>query len=267
MQIFKKYINSPKFRLLPQEDFINNFTNLRQLNRWLNNLSLSYSVVGKECHIGDLADIEFLKLFYPTIYFLIAQSFEEFFIIKNGKVSLWNNDDDTSDKYQWMDEKHRNLYETKEYKDIKTEEEKENLKTIIERLLGGMFSKDEALRFATPGYSMRYFYGSLQDNEIAQKDFLKLIGMDSESMIKEIHDSHLDSANSLTLLCQTIEVDNPQKEENIIKMVFYLSSILDFYAFDTYKLMKRLEKIIDGKEERETLLLKYIESMPLSVWI
>lgn len=262
---FNDYIKASQSHFFQNDDIINYFDNPRQLIRWLNNLCLSYSAIKGECHIADLGDIELLKMFYPTLYSLLSNSFSEYFIVKNGKIELWDKKE-ASENYNWIIEVHKDLHETKEYTELNLIE-RERFDSIINRLLGGKSSKNEPLRFATPGYSLRYFYGMLQGDEMSQIEFRNLLDMPFDAMIEKLEKDYIHRISSLTLLCQTVQVDSIAHEENIIRIVLYLSSISDFFAFDVSRLMKRLEKLANSKEEREDLLLNFIKSMPLSQWV
>lgn len=262
---FKEYIKAPQISFLYENDIIGYFDNPRQLIRWLNNLCLSYSAIQGECHIADIGDIELLKMFYPALYSLISKSFSEYFVVVNGKIQLWENKE-PSKNTGWMRETNKDLHNTEEYKDL-VPVEKEKFDSIINRLCGWNSSKNEPLRFATPGYSMRYFYNILQENEVSQTDFLRLLDMPLDKMIEEINKDYLLCINSLTILCQTINVDTIAREKRIIKMVLYLSSISESFAFDVSRLIKRFEKFNNSKEDIEKTLIDFIESMPLSQWV
>lgn len=261
---FKDYIKKPESSLLAKMDIVNYFANPRQLIRWLNNLYLSYSAIKGECYVADLSDITLLKMYYPSIYSLISDSFEKYFTISNSGVKLWDKTENSNDT-RWLTETHEDLHDSVEYSNLNTTE-KENINAIFSRLTG-RFSNEKALRFATPGYSMRYFFGMLQEDEVSQTDFLNLLKMEADEMIAEIDKNYLARIEGLTLLCQTVDVDDPQAEENIIRMVLYLSSQSNRYAFDVGKLMSRLEKIGENNDERKKKLMELIQTTPLSAWV
>lgn len=264
LEVFKDYVKGSELRLFQNRDIINFFENPRQLFRWLNNLTLSYSAIKRECHIADLGDIELLKMFYPTIYSLVSNSFEKYFTFSNNGVKLWNETME-SENDKWLSMPHKDLHKSTEYLNL-SNDEKENVDAIFHRLVG-VFVGNEALRFATPGYSKRYLFGKLQENEVTQTEFFELLNMAPNDMLKKIEKNYTNRINGLTLLCQTIDVKKAADEENIIRMVLFLSSLSYDFAFNINRLMSRLERIEESNIKREEKLMGLIKAAPLSAWI
>ncbi len=266
LEIFKKYIE-PSGSFFGPQDVMDYFENPRQLLRWLNNLSMTYSALKGECHIGDLADIEFLKLLYPSIYNLISTDFDTYFIIEGGKLTLWNSKK-SKKKYDWQPDNNKDIYESEAYKNLGSEKDKETVKAILKRLTNGSSNFDiEQLRFSSAGFSKRYFFGILQKDEVPQKEFNRLINLNPDEMISEIQKKYSGCINNLILLCHTASVKTPVQEEHIIRMILYLASIYRNFAFNTIVFMKRLQRITDDPDRREDTLYNLLVQSPLSHWV
>lgn len=266
LEIFKEYIK-PSGSFFGSQDVMDYFDNPRQLLRWLNNLSMTYSALKGECHIGDLADIEFLKLLYPSIYHLISTEFDTYFIIEGGNLKLWNSKK-SKKKYDWMPDNNKDIYESEAYNNLDSEKDKVTVKAILKRLTNGSNGFNiEQLRFSSAGFSKRYFFGILQKDEVPQKEFNRLINMSPDEMISEIQKKYLGCINSLILLCHTTSDKTPAQEESIVRMILYLASIYGDFAFNTIVFMQHLQRITDELNRREDVLYNLLVQSPLSNWV
>lgn len=262
---FKEYIDIHKSGFMASDSVMEYFHNPRHLLRWLNNLSLSYSVLKGECTIADLGDIELLKLLYPTIYRLISTSFKKYFIAENGYVKLWN-ESKSNKEHDWLPNTHSDLYASEEYLRLSAKE-KESVKSILKRLTRSHGFDVEPFRFSSVGFSQRYFYGLLQKDEVSQKEFEYLISLSYEDMKREVDEKYLNRIDGLALLCHTVTPKASEQDRKIIQMVLYIASKVGSIGFSTIVFMERLERVNDNPNTSEDLLYDFLLHAPLSCWM
>lgn len=265
LMAFKSYLEPDK-SIVGSHDIMDYFENPRQLLRWLNNISMSYEALKGECHVGDLADIELLKLLYPSIYHLICVDFDKYFVVERGKLSLWNSK--TSKKeYDWLPDFHNDIYESEAYNKLESLRDKEFVKKILDRLTKSYAYDIEQLRFSSAGFSQRYFFGILHKDEVSQKEFNDLLNLNSKELIEEIEKRYLNRIGSLLLLCHTVPPKTSEQEEKIIRIILYLASKRGTFAFSTITFMERLERVNNNPEDRESILFDLLKQSPLSYWV
>ncbi|MGL5690263.1 MAG: KAP family P-loop NTPase fold protein [Bacteroidales bacterium] len=226
--------------------------NQRDVKRYGNILHSHFNQLKDDIEIFDLCVFELLRLRYPYVMQFIADNKDCLFDIGNYRnKKLFEETEETKkqevDKltyllfYKKKIDLRKYLQDNKELLHLKSED-----LSLIDNLLDvlwGKYRRAEIGQINHQSYFDRYFYYTVLENEIPEKDiqqFLKLSFDDMKSSLKEW------SVNKSNFFIHRMEglIQNDESEFlKLIKIMFYFNSVTSKMSFDNDYITKQIREI------------------------
>ena len=225
--------------------------NLRGVYRWMNNISVKYRLLKSECMINDLADLELINMLYPKIYSLLEQHTDVYLIAEHGaNYVLYDITKENNNKMGWFNKKaHRDLRKHPIYTNL-SENDKEILNTILDRLLPTYTFRSCPKSFRDSNYTYRYFYQDLSDDDMSDEEFIRFITQ-PRAVIKETIDKDDDKIylTRIWLHSKDQAIESKDEIECLLHVMYYAMARYGKF-FDFEIVSKYLEKL--GLSESKT---------------
>lgn len=268
----EKYWSQTRWGNLYQEAFRKKFTSLRRIKRFINSLGFGVSMIYQEVNPIDLIAIEFLKVFYPSVY-------EQ---IRDNK-SLFSGSDSTMGRN--YKKEHKPFFDAL-LDTVTPDSEKLIVKNILIRLFPKVesiytntsYTRDfyaewlEQKRICSPEKFDYYFTFAIQEGDVSQAE-LDFLAKNSSSI--NIVVSKLDELKTQdrlsSLFARMVELVKLIPVNNIKNFIVALWNISDSFSFDgmgmpfmsdgdragtlSYQLLKKIK----DKKKRLRVLKKAIK--------
>ncbi|NPD81456.1 hypothetical protein HPS57_05660 [Prevotella sp. PINT] len=205
-------------------------TNIRELKRWINTIRIDYALIKDDVKIEDYADLTLLKIYYHAVYMSIRNEHKTYLIEENGMLVLFN-----EKAYEHKDDIERKIHcgskkdfwknsPAKEFDNIGKEKEKEYLESILSRLFKARMYGAEDRAINNPFCFDRYFYTSIQSDDIADKDFSAFC-KSSLSDMKSYVDNNLENkSTALRYKIEQYHTEDSTIATNLLEVIFYAGS-------------------------------------------
>ncbi|MDE5790970.1 MAG: hypothetical protein K2H96_07060 [Muribaculaceae bacterium] len=267
LQAFKQYISQDN-SLFNRGCVFEPLGNLRGVYRWMNNISVKYSLLKSECLVNDLADLELLNMFYPKIYSALERDTKTYLIAEHGaNYVLYDETKANNDKMGWFNKKaYADLKKTHFYTDIPVAERK-ILDNILDRLLSKYNYRSCPKSFRDSNYTNRYFYQDLSDNDMSDEEFIKFIKQPL-NVVKNILDKDEDAVYLTRIWLHSKDqiIESKDEIESLLHVMYYAMARYGKY-FDFEIISKYLEKLELTESEKRNRLISLINENGFSFGI
>lgn len=228
----------------------NGVDNLRIAIRWMHSFKISYSRLKGNVLATDLADIELLKLIAPAFFDSLRSNWLSFVDETNNGLKLWGRDevDTGTHNDDWI----RNLFSKEKHNIFNMDnfvtmpmDLQVHVKDILSRLLpdyGG--GKDKS--FSNRNYTDRYFFNSLQDDEIEEAEFNQIMSNDLEG-IRNILKTPVFSNKFkwFSILINRYVPKNLSDLLKYIRIIFYAGSLSSEFQINPFDFVYKLKPYKD----------------------
>ncbi|MCW9706885.1 KAP family P-loop NTPase fold protein [Fodinibius salsisoli] len=231
---------------------------LRDVTRFINLFSISYSQLQGEVYIEDLFYLEILRLKHPNIHELIFERSDEFFETTNStgpedkKLVLKENEGSNSKKKLKLCE----YLNTKSSELHISEEEIEAIKLSLKRIFWRSIHYEvHSLSVVIPSNFNKYFSYRLLDGDLSEIEFSKARKLPKDEFFKKI-DEWICSGFSEEVerkLALIKNFDNKEDFEKVISSIFYYankksSDPNSFYPFKGFNVRNIYNKMYDHED-------------------
>lgn len=245
-------------------------TNLRSAIRWINSIKSSYSYLKGECVVSDLADCELLKIQAPAVYNALRRDWDIYTEMPQAcyGLKLWNKEEASKRKKD-----HWEILVNNYKRDIFREDffvslddiTKVRVRNILKRLLPEYGSRHEK-GFNNSIYIDRYFYQILQDSEISDEEFEKLMSLNTQEIKTAIGSSYSLKTMSLKLHLSKYIPSNKTEIDKLIRVYFYCGVKFEHFLLDPYTLYSNVKAAVEDLSEIKEIIDVAINENPPSVF-
>lgn len=258
LQAFQHYISQDN-SLFNKGYVFEPLGNLRGIYRWMNNVSVKYSLLKSECLINDLADLELLNMLFPKIYSALEQHTDIYLITEHSaNYVLYDDTKANNDKMGWFNKKaYVDLKKTRFYTDI-PDNDRGILDNIIDRLLPKYYYRSCPKSFRDSNYTYRYFYQYLSDNDMSDEEFINFIKQPL-NVVKDIINKDEDGVylTRIWLHSKDQAIESKDEIKRLLHVMYYAMARYSKY-FDFEIISKYLEKLELTESEKRNLLISLI---------
>lgn len=226
--------------------------NQRDVNRYSNILYSHFNQLKGDIEIFDLCVFELLRLRYPYALHFIADNKDCLFDIGNYRnIKLFEETEET--KKQELDKlTHSPFYKkkidlTKYFQDNR---ELLHLKSedlfLIDELLEALWCKSRSIEIGQinhQSYFDRYFYFTVLENEIPEKDIQQFLELPFDEMKSSLKEWSVNKSNFFIHRMEGLIQNDESEFLKLIRIMFYFNAITRNKAFDYYYITKQIRDI------------------------
>lgn len=214
---FKDIIYMDYLAFSENSKFSENIHNVRDVLRYLNSLRFIYKSLKGDIFLQDLMMIELLRMKYYDVYELLSKEHDKYLYETDDKLVFYTG----VDKLDYDDNLCNNIFVTIGNKYIAGSNDFNKIENLLNSMFNDHAKKAKAIN--DPSYIDRYFYYSILDFDISEKE-LKTVMEKPYDEIKQKITIWLDNRkeSSLSGLLRTIKINNAKEYQKIIRIIFYV---------------------------------------------
>lgn len=198
---------------------LSNIDNLRDVYRFINSFKFVYQKLKGDTLIQNLMMIELLRLKYFDVYKLLSKDYKKYFDVKNNILELRH---DVSDSKVSNVNNPSDIFAVIGEKYDKRSNDYKQIKNILSSLFPTSYSPiPKAINNSM--YIDRYFYYSILDFDISNKEFKDVMKLDYDK-IKQHIDVWIEKYKQFSLsdLLQQSKIINAEEYKKVVKSIFYV---------------------------------------------
>lgn len=214
---------------------------MRDAKRYVNTFRFAYERLKGDIDIVDLMNVELLRFKFPNIYDLMVSKWNQFLISKDDYHSdlliLWDETQNkTNSRYSFVSypkvDFKKYINENKVELGIKDYQIAEML-LIVNALFPGSGTVNLSLKKINNVNSIRrYFYYSLLDSDLSEKEFNELWTYAFEELKPQLNKIVINKSRSLVTQIEKKELQNKDEFELVIRAVLYIGTISKSWVND-----------------------------------
>lgn len=250
LESVKELLDGKSFQYINVFDYLKNF---RDVIRLVNDLRENLMNLHEEIDVCDYLILEILKQKYPYVFNILINKNNHFLVLNNRGVLVYFNGENGPERKDDIVSKIYpvRLFNILEYvKSFKqklyiSSENVDELKWLLD-ILWGENRSERTKGINKPEYVQRYFYSTLLDEDVSDKEFNQLLKSPFENMKAKLNKWTLKGPLSLSKLILKMEIKDKDSAYKQLHMLFYVGSkgnmfitfgqiaqkIIDLKAFD-----------------------------------
>ena len=213
------------------------FTNLRDVKRFVNMFQLVYRNLNGEVVLVDLMNLIILKQKYTPVYNLLAKKHDDILIGNGGSLVLYNREKDKNETITNALYLHKKIDTEADwdnfFKDLYNDEQKYTILNILKRLFPSSYG-EHITRINSNWSIERYFHDTLLNEDYPETQFKDLWKQDYSLIVEDIDKNAPTKTESFIKLTANSNPENNEEYKKMVKAMLHCGEIFykDFYQFD-----------------------------------